>query len=225
MTSEFPIFQSPAVPQVPDGLVCVVDDDEGIRECLDRLFRSARFAVRTYASAGDYLDREPHSGPVCVVLDVRMPGLDGFDLQHALSGSGEQVVFLTGHGDVAMCAKAMKSGAVDFLTKPVDDEILLAAVGLALERAHGFCAEREKQASVREMLRTLTRRETEVMLRVVDGKLNKQIAAELGIAEKTVKIHRGRAMKKTRSASVPDLMKLIQSAGGTGMFTPTPPPA
>lgn len=203
-----------AVPD-PDALVGVVDDDEAICRCLERVFRSARFRVETFASATDYLRRKPHPGPVCLVLDVRMPGLDGFDLQTALAGRCEQIVFLTGHGDVPMCAKGMKAGAVDFLIKPVDDELLLSATTRALERARLLGKTGAEQAAARAVLRTLTARESDVMRRVVAGLLNKQIAAELGIAEKTVKIHRGRLMKKTGTSSVPDLMRLIQKAGET----------
>ena len=216
MISELPAATFPPAPVVPDALVCVVDDDEAIRHCLERLFRSACFPVETFASAADYLGREPHAGPVCLVLDVRMPGLDGFDLQTALAGRCEQIVFLTGHGDVPMCAKAMKAGALDFLTKPVDDEILLAAAARALERARDLGRTNAEQASARTIIESLTSRESDVMRRVIAGMLNKQIAADLGIAEKTVKIHRGRVMKKTRSASVPDLIRIVEIAGVQG---------
>lgn len=200
-------------PQNADVLVCVVDDDGAIRRCFERLFRSVRLPVETFASAGEYLARKTHPGPVCLVLDVNMPGLDGFDLQNALAGHAEQIVFLTGHGDVPMCARAMKAGAVDFLTKPVDDEILLFAVSQALDRARGICAKNAERSAARALLKSLTPRESEVMHCVIAGMLNKQTAAELGIAEKTVKIHRGRMMKKTGSISVPDLMRLVQKAG------------
>jgi FixJ family two-component response regulator len=208
-------------PPHADALVCVVDDDESVRCCLERLFRSARFPVETFATAAAYLGRKAHPGPVCLVVDVRMPGLDGFELQGLLAGQCEQIVFLTGHGDVPMCAKAMKAGASDFLTKPVDDEDLLAAVTRALARARDIGASHAIQAAARATLEALTPREFEVMERVVAGLLNKQIAAALGIAEKTVKIHRGRVMKKTLSISVPDLVRLVQKAGDT--TSPTRP--
>jgi FixJ family two-component response regulator len=175
--------------------------------------------VETFGSAAGYLARKHHHGPVCLVLDVRMPGIDGFDLQQALSGRPEQIVFLTGHGDVPMCASAMKSGAVDFLTKPVDDEVLLAAVSNALSRARELDKDHVERSAARAILEALTPREFEVMQGVISGRLNKQIATELGIAEKTVKIHRGRMMKKTRCTSVPDLMRLIQKSSGNGDFT------
>lgn len=202
-------------PPHADSLVCVVDDDESVRRGLERLFRSSRFTVESFATAAAYLGREAHPGPVCLVVDVRMPGLDGFELQGLLAGHREQIVFLTGHGDVAMCAKAMKAGAADFLTKPVSAEELLAAVTRALALAREISADHACQAAARARLEFLTPREFEVMEHVVAGRLNKQIAAELGIAEKTVKIHRGRVMKKTHSISVPDLVRLVQKAGVT----------
>ncbi|MGL4402005.1 MAG: response regulator transcription factor [Luteolibacter sp.] len=203
----------PPAPQDADTLVCVVDDDESVRCCFERLFRSAGLPVETFASAGHYLERKTHPGPVCVVLDMRMPGLDGFDLQKALAGHCEQIIFLTGHGDVPMCAKAMKAGAVDFLTKPVDEEILLSAVTRALDRAREFRAAHTARNAASSMMASLTQRESQVMDCVIAGMLNKQIAAQLGIAEKTVKIHRGRMMRKTCCVSVPDLVRLAQQAG------------
>jgi FixJ family two-component response regulator len=213
MISDLPAIPLPLAPLDPHALICVVDDDEGVRHCLERLLRSARLRVETFASAANYIERKPHPGPVCIVLDVSMPGFDGFDLQKALAGRCEQIIFLTGHGDVPMCARAMKAGAVDFLTKPVDDEILLAAVARALERGRELGRTNAEQASACTMIQSLTPREVDVMQRVILGMLNKQIAADLGIAEKTVKIHRGRMMKKTRSASVPDLMRLVEKSG------------
>ena len=212
------IFDSPNAtmspePQNADALVCVVDDDGAVRRCFERLFRSVRLPVETFASAEEYLERKTHSGPVCLVLDVNMPGFDGFDLQRALAGHAEQIVFLTGHGDVPMCVKAMKAGAVDFLTKPVDDEILLSAVSRALDRARKILANLAQRSVARSLVDSLTPRESQVMHCVIAGMLNKQTAAGLGIAEKTVKIHRGRMMKKTGSVSVPDLMRLVQKAG------------
>jgi FixJ family two-component response regulator len=203
-----------SLPKPPqDTLICVVDDDESVRRSLGRLFRSARLAAETFASAKEFLERTEHNGPSCLVLDVRMPGLDGLELQQALADRETQIIFLTGHGDVPMCADAMKAGAVDFLTKPVDDEELLAAVSRAL----AFSVETRKAgaecAAARALLDTLTPREVEVMQRVIAGQLNKQIAADLGAAEKTVKVHRGRVMEKMRVTSVADLVRLAQSAG------------
>jgi FixJ family two-component response regulator len=196
-----------------DALVCVVDDDESIRRSLARLFRSAKYPVETLASARAYLDREPHPGPSCLVLDVQMPGLDGLELQEALKGRDEQIVFLSGHGDVPICARAMKEGAIDFLTKPVDDEELLAAVRRALDRSIQVRHRAAERAAARARLDTLTPREFEVMKRVIAGMLNKQTAAELGAAEKTIKIHRGQVMQKMGVASVADLVRIAQAAG------------
>jgi FixJ family two-component response regulator len=222
MISEFPAVSAPIDPAQPDALVCVVDDDTSVRDCLERLLRSARFNVETYASAAAYLARRMHVGPVCLILDVSMPRMDGFGLQQALAGRCEEIVFLTGHGNVPMCAKGMKAGAVDFLLKPVDDEVLLAAVQQALARARRHGRNNAEQEAARSLLRSLTARETEVMQRVIAGMLNKQIAADLGIAEKTVKIHRGRVMKKAGVASVPDLMRLIETAGNVPHHHPHP---
>jgi FixJ family two-component response regulator len=222
MISEFPAISTPMTPAQPDALVCVVDDDKAVQDCLERLLRSACFKVETYRSAADYLARGMHDGPVCLILDVSMPRMDGFGLQQALAGRCEEIVFLTGHGDVPMCAKGMKAGAVDFLTKPVDDEVLLAAVQQALDRARRHGRNNAGQARARARLSSLTTREHQVMQRVTAGMLNKQIAADLGIAEKTVKIHRGRVMKKAGVTSVPDLMRLIETAGSPPHFHPHP---
>ena len=215
MIHEFSAAAMPSDSACPDALVCVVDDDPSVLHCLERLLRSAGFPVETYPSASSYLARGMHSGPVCLVLDVNMPGMNGFDLQQALAGRCEEIVFLTGHGDVPMCAKGLKAGAADFLLKPVDDEILLAAVRNALLRARQHGRSNARQAAARALLKSLSQRETEVMTRVIAGMLNKQIAADLGIAEKTVKIHRGRVMRKTGVNSVPELMRLIETAGDT----------
>lgn len=195
------------------SLVCVIDDDPAVRQSLWRLFRSAGQAVATFASAAEFLGQTPHPGPCCLVLDVRMPELDGFGLQQQLDGRPEQIVFLSGHGDVPMCARAFKSGAVDFLSKPVDDKVLLEAVGRALDRARASLGGRCIREAAQERLSKLTSREAAVMERVVAGMLNKQIAADLGIAEKTIKVHRGRMMRKTGVVSVPELLKLAITAG------------
>ena len=197
----------------PDALVCIVDDDESIRRSLVRLFRSAKLPAEAFASGTSFLERPPHDGPWCLVLDVRMPGLNGLQLQRALAAREAQIVFLTGHGEVPMCADAMKAGAVDFLTKPVDDELLLAAVERALARSVELRKLRGDRSAARMRLDTLTPREFEVMQRVIAGSLNKQIAAELGAAEKTIKIHRGRVMEKMGVTSVADLVRVAQSAG------------
>jgi two-component system response regulator FixJ len=197
----------------PHVLVCVADDDESIRRSLSRLFRSARLPSETFASAQAYLDRATHDRPSCLVLDVQLPGLDGLELQQALAEREEQIVFITGHGDVPMCTQAMKAGAADFLTKPVDDKALLAAVSRALERSAEIRKTKAERALARAKLDRLTPREFEVLQRVIAGSLNKQIAAELGAAEKTVKVHRGRVMEKMGVTSVAELVRLTQMAG------------
>lgn len=197
----------------PNALVCIVDDDESIRRGLSRLFRSARIAEETFASAKAFLDRAEHDGPSCLVLDLRMPGIDGLGLQHALAAREAQIVFLSGQADVQTCAEAMRSGAVDFLTKPVDDEELLAAVARGLVRSVETRRASAERSSARAKLDTLTPREFEVMQRVVAGLLNKQIADELGAAEKTIKIHRGRVMEKMAVTSVAELVRVAQAAG------------
>jgi FixJ family two-component response regulator len=198
-----------------DELVCVVDDDQSVRRGLRRLFKSAGYEAEMFASAEDYLARETFQGPICLVLDVRMPGLNGLDLQHALEARGafEQIVFITGHGDVPTCKKAMKDGAVDFLTKPFDDTELIEAVMRGISRARERLQRREERRTARSQIDKLTPREFEVLRFVIQGLLNKQIAGELNTAEKTIKVHRGRVMQKLGLTSVPDLVRLSQSAG------------
>jgi two-component system, LuxR family, response regulator FixJ len=199
----------------PPGVVSIVDDDESIRQSFSRLFCSAGLPTETFASAQAYLRRAAVDRPSCLVLDVRLPGIDGLELQQLLADREEQIVFITGHGDIPMCAQAMKAGAVDFLTKPVDDETLLAQVLHALDRSAGIRALRTEKSKACAKLETLTRREFEVLECVIAGQLNKQIAARLGAAEKTVKIHRGRVMEKMGVASVAELVRLAQTGGVT----------
>jgi FixJ family two-component response regulator len=195
-------------------LVGIVDDDQSVRRGLRRLFKSAGYAAETFASAEDYLAREIFKGPICLVLDVRMPGLNGLGLQEALEprGAGEQIVFITGHGDVLTCTQAMKNGAVDFLMKPFDDGELIEAVKLALERGEKQLRKQVERREARGRINELTPREFEVLRFVVMGLLNKQIAAELHTAEKTIKVHRGRVMQKLGVTSVPDLVRISQRA-------------
>jgi FixJ family two-component response regulator len=169
--------------------------------------------VETFSSAQAYLDRPFHDGPSCLILDVRMPGLDGLGLQEVLIARETQIVFITGHGDVPTCAKAMRAGAVDFLTKPLDEETFLPAVARALRRSQEICGTRHAKASARAKLDKLTPREFEVLQHVIAGALNKQIAADLGAAEKTIKIHRSRVMEKMEVESVADLVRAAQTAG------------
>ncbi len=181
----------------PDPLVCVVDDDASIRKSLVRLFRSAGLVAEAFESARGYLDRSAHAGPSCLVLDVQMPELTGLDLQRALvqSGREEHVIFITGQGDIPMCARAMKAGAVDFLPKPFYDAELLSAVKRALVRSAAQRLQQAGRAAARARVATLTPREFQVFERVIAGKLNKEIAAELGTALKTVKVQRRRVLE------------------------------
>ena len=196
-------------------LVCVVDDDQSVRRSLRRLFKSAGYAAETFASAEDYLAREIFKGPICIVLDVRMPALNGLDLQKMLESRGacEQIVFVTGHNDVPTCTQAMKNGAVDFLMKPFDGGELIEAVRRALGRGAEYLRKRMERREARGRISKLTPREFEVCRFVILGLLNKQIAAELHTAEKTIKVHRGRVMQKLGVTSVPDLVRVSQHAG------------
>jgi FixJ family two-component response regulator len=188
--------------------VNVVDDDALVLKSLGRLLRSAGFAVRTFPSPHDFLAQNTAGEPGCLVLDLTMPGLDGLQLQERI-GNAWPVVFLSGNADVPASVTAMKAGAVDFLTKPVDREKLLAAVRIAIGRDRSARAEREARDSIASRLAALTPRQREVLEGVVAGKLNKQIAAELGTAEKTVKVHRARVMKKMCAGSLAELVRLV----------------
>jgi FixJ family two-component response regulator len=199
----------------PNSLVFLIDDDPSVRKGVSRLLRSSGYKSEAFESASAFLARDQHGGPACVIVDVRMPGLNGMDLQQALilRRREEQLIFITGHGNISMCAQAMKAGAVDFLPKPFKAAELLKCVERALARS----AEQRRLASekneCRRLLDLLTPREFEVMQLVATGMLNKQIAGELGTAEKTVKVHRGRAMQKLGIVSVAELVRLVQKAG------------
>ena len=199
----------------PKVLVFVIDDDEAVRKSLKRLLASADYESELFKSANDFLNRPPHSGPSCVIVDVRMPGLTGIEFQDALlrRRREEQLIFITGHGDVPMCAQAMKAGAVDFLTKPFKSRQLLNCVERALARSVKQKQNAGEKAEARRLLDLLTPREFEVMQLVSTGMLNKQVGGELGTAEKTVKVHRGRVMQKLGVTSVAELVRLVQKAG------------
>lgn len=194
----------------PGPVVFVVDDDDAVRRSLARLLGSAGLRAETFASAHEFLARPEADGPACLLLDVRMPGLSGLDLQERLGSRVEvlPIVFMTGHGTVPMSVRAMKAGASDFLQKPFDDQALLDAVEGALDRSRAAGERRGRRKEVLARLATLTPREREVFDGVVRGLLNKQIGAELGTAEKTVKIHRGRVMQKMEAGSVADLVRM-----------------
>jgi FixJ family two-component response regulator len=196
-------------------LVFVVDDDPSVRKGLTRLLHSSGHAVETFASAREFLAREPHPGPSCLVLDVRMPGLTGLELQERLVAGGRRmsIVFVTGHVDVPKSVQAMKAGAVDLLTKPVDAEDLIAAVHRCLAKSAQDLSAETRVAEVQRRVKLLTAREMEVFALVVTGMLNKQIAGALGIGEKTVKVHRARVMEKMRAGSVAELVRLADTVG------------
>src|SRR5215472_11404897 len=193
-------------------LVFVIDDDESVRKSLKRLLSSADYEAEVFASASEFLTRPSYPGPACVIVDVQMPGLNGIDLQETLiqRNREEQLVFITGHGNIPMCAQAMKGGAVDFLPKPFKPRELLKCVERALARSIEQRRDAAEKSAARCLLDSLTPREFEVMQLVVTGMLNKQIGGELGMAEKTVKVHRGRVMQKLRVTSVPELLRLVQ---------------
>jgi FixJ family two-component response regulator len=196
-------------------MVYVVDDDPDLLRALERLLQSAAIDVTTFGSGQTFLDQHDRNAPGCLVLDLAMPGLGGLDLQRALEGQGSPlpIIFLTGRGDIAKSVEAMKHGAADFLTKPVDDQALLAAIHEALAKnrtRRQLSAEREHAS---RCLATLTERERQVLERVVAGMLNKQVAAELGTTEKTIKFHRGNLMRKMGVRTVADLVKMAERAG------------
>jgi FixJ family two-component response regulator len=199
----------------PDPVVFVIDDDESVRKGLKRLLGSHDYKSESFASAAEFLARPPHGGPACVIVDVRMPGLNGIDFQGALirRNREEQLIFITGHGNIPMCAQVMKAGAVDFLPKPFKPRELLQCIERALERSIQQRHRDAEKTEARHLLDLLTPREFEVMQLVVTGLLNKQVGGELGMAEKTVKVHRGRVMQKLRVNSVPELLRLVQKAG------------
>jgi FixJ family two-component response regulator len=193
-------------------VVHVVDDDDGARTAVLRLLGAAGYIARGYGSAGEFLMTVSDEAPGCLVLDVRMPGPSGLELQEALARrhSTLPVVFLTGFGDIPMSVRAIKAGAVDFLTKPVEREALMRAVRSALERDARNRRSREQGRALREKFDALTPRERDVFVRVVSGKLNKQIAADLGTAERTVKAHRAHVMEKLNVASVAELVHVAE---------------
>ena len=209
------------VPERSEAAVHVVDDDESLRNALRRVLQLAGFQVRTYASAGEFLLGQSDRLRGCLLLDVRMPGPTGLDLQESLARRGAvlPIIFLTGNGDLPMCVQAMRGGAVDFLSKPAPRDVLLAAVQRAMQRGGELLAEREQLQRVQSRYETLTAREREVLAGVVRGKLNKTIAFELGSAERTIKAHRARLMEKMHCRSVAELVHV------TEQLQPRPLPA
>lgn len=198
------------MPSHTTPVVFVVDDDVSVRESLELLIRVAGWRAETFASAREFLARSAVAGASCLVLDVSLPDLSGLDLQQRLAGDRMDIpiIFITGHGDIPMTVQAMKAGAVEFLTKPLSDDVLLRAIGEAIQRSQAALSREAEMRSLRNRYVSLSRREREVLARVVSGRLNKQIAAELRISEVTVKAHRGHVMRKMSARSVPDLVTM-----------------
>ena len=196
-------------------IIFVIDNDDSVRKSLARLLNAVGFTVETFPSAEAYLERNPYDGLGCIVLDICMDGLSGTDLQAELARNGHSipVIFLTAYGSIPLGVGAMKQGAVDFLTKPVDDEVLLQAIQQSLARHQEILRGRSDVDALRARLEPLTPRELEVLGWVITGALNKQIGARLGISEKTVKIHRGRVMEKLGIDSVAELVRFCAAAG------------
>ncbi len=197
-------------------LVFVVDDDPSVRSSLKFLISTIGLQVESFDSAETFLHRKPPSTTSCLVLDVRLHGLSGLDCQRELAVRNIRIpiVFITGHGDIPMCVRAMKAGAVEFLTKPFRDQDLLDAINIGLERDRARREEEEEAAVLQQRFGSLTRREQEVISMVVSGLLNKQIAGQLGTAENTVKVHRARAMEKMHAQSIADLVRMIEKLKG-----------
>lgn len=198
-----------------EPMVYVIDDDASVRRAITRLIRSAGFQVSVFESADEFLHQQPANVPSCLILDIQMPGLTGIDLQEALVTSGHTlpIIFISGYADVPMSVKAMKRGALDFLTKPFTDEELLAAIRKAIELDIQQKKANEEIQDIQNRINTLTPREAEVFSLVITGMLNKQIAAELGTSEKTIKVHRARVMEKMRSGSLAELVQLAERVG------------
>jgi FixJ family two-component response regulator len=201
--------------ETEEPVVYVIDDDASLREALGSLFRSVGLRVQVFASATELLQSKLPAVPSCLVLDIRLPGLSGLDLQTTLANTDIRIpiIFMTGHGDIPMSVRAMKAGAIDFLTKPFRDQDMLDAVTMALERDRQRRSDERGVSDLRALFESLTPREREVMAFVTDGLMNKQIAGEIGISEITVKIHRGNVMRKMGARSLADLVRMADMLG------------
>jgi FixJ family two-component response regulator len=198
-----------------ESIVFIVDDSASVRRSLERLIKSVGLKTKSFASAQEFLDSERPDVPMCIILDVRMPVLTGFDLQEMLASSNIRVpiIFLTGNGNVPLSVKAMRAGAIDFIEKPFDESVLLDAVQRALDNDRSERIKENENNEIRKKLKTLTSREYEVFTHVIQGKLNKQIAFDLGTVEKTIKVHRGQVMRKMQVDSVAALVRLAEKIG------------
>ncbi|MFM0334561.1 response regulator transcription factor [Paraburkholderia strydomiana] len=197
------------------SIVFVVDDDDAVRRALTRLIRSAGYCVESFGSANAFLEFRPYSGGcACLVLDVVLPGVNGLELQNELNAANSSlpIIFISGHGDIGMTVRAMKAGATDFLAKPVSDSDLLCAIENALRHSSRALSRRAELDRIHGRMARLTPREREVLTLLVEGRLNKQVACELGIAEKTIKVHRARVMEKMEASSLVDLVRAIDKA-------------
>jgi FixJ family two-component response regulator len=194
-----------------NSTVLVVDDDSTLRESVGRLLRSLGLEAQLFGSIADFLHSDVPDGPACLVLDVRLPGQSGLDLQRELAAANRElpIVFITGHGDIPMTVQAMKGGAIEFLTKPFRDQDLLDAIQVGLSRDRVRREGEKALATLRERFASLSPREREIMIQVARGRLSKQIAGDIGIAEATVKVHRSRAMRKMKARSLPELGRMI----------------
>lgn len=195
-----------------NSTILVIDDDPNVRASVGRLLRSVGLEVQLFASIADFLGSDPPDGPTCLVLDVRLPGQSGLDLQRELAAANRElpIIFITGHGDIPMSVQAMKGGAIEFLTKPFRDQDLLDAIQLGLSRDRARRENEKALVDLRECFASLSPREREIMIQVARGRLSKQIAFDIGIAEATVKVHRSRAMHKMKASSLPELGRMAE---------------